>query len=493
MAKTAILAIKIIGDATSATRSMDSAGASATSMSKTMDKAAVGAGLALGALATVATMAGQAASELQQATGAVDSVFGAYASKVHEYALTAAEDVGLSKEAYSNLSAVLGSQLKNMGLDMDAVGPQSAELISLGADLSAMFGGTAADAVGALSSLLRGERDPIERYGVSIKQVDIDARKAAMGLSDLTGDADKAATTQATLALLMDQTSAAAGQFARESDTASGQQQRATAAWENAQAALGEQLLPAMTAAAQEAAKMAEWAGENSEFVTILAVVIGVLAVAVLAITAGMKVYAAAQGVATAATWASNVAWLANPITWIVLAIIVAAGLLVSIIVLIIQYHDELGAKIAEVWQGFVDWISPATDAIGDFVGWLGDAWDWMQKLGGGGNFGWADGLADLNGSSMRMNMSVDPVPAMSSRMAITAVPMAAESRMATTATAPAASPGRFADASPAATTNVYNLTVNGAIDSDKTAGTIQDMLDRRRRRNGSLASGRRS
>ena len=97
-----------------------------------------------------------------------------------------------------------------------------------------------------MSSLLRGERDPIERYGVSIKQADVNARLAAMGLTGLEGEAAKAAERQATLALLTDQTSSALGQFERESDTAAGAQQRATAEWENAQAKLGEALLPTL-------------------------------------------------------------------------------------------------------------------------------------------------------------------------------------------------------------------------------------------------------
>jgi hypothetical protein len=94
----------------------------------------------------------------------------------------------------------------------------------MGADMAATFGGPASDAVSALSSVLKGEFDPIERYGVSLKQSDINARLAAQGQANLTGEALKQAQAQAALDLVTQQTSATQGMFASESDTAAGAQ-----------------------------------------------------------------------------------------------------------------------------------------------------------------------------------------------------------------------------------------------------------------------------
>ena len=130
---------------------------------------------------------------------------------------------------------------------MDQLAPKTNDLITLGADLAAQYGGSTADAVEALSAVFKGETDPIEKYGVSIKQSDIAAQKAAMGMSNLTGEADKQATAQATLALLTKQTADATGANAREADTAAGKQARLTAAWDDASAKMGAELLPAFT------------------------------------------------------------------------------------------------------------------------------------------------------------------------------------------------------------------------------------------------------
>ncbi|GAB2567523.1 phage tail protein [Leucobacter ruminantium] len=202
-----------------------------------------------------------AASSLEQSMGAVDAIFKENAETIKAWSAESAQSVGLSQVKYQEFATVVGAQLKNMGLPMSDVVAQTGNLISLGADLSAQFGGPTSDAVDALSSALRGERDPIERYGVSIKQADINARLAAKGLSELEGDALKAAEANETLAMIYEQTADASGTFARESDTLAGQQQRLTAEWENAQAKLGTSLMPTLT----ELAKIA-----NDELVPVL-------------------------------------------------------------------------------------------------------------------------------------------------------------------------------------------------------------------------------
>lgn len=187
------------------------------------------------------------ASDLEQSVGAVDQVFKENSATIQAWAADSAQNVGLSTGKYQEFAIVVGAQLKNMGLPLGEVTEQTGNLIGIGADLAAQFGGPTSEAVQALSSALRGERDPIERYGVSIRQADVNARVAAMGLGELEGEALKAAEAQATLALITEQTADAQGTFSREANTLAGQQARLTAEWENAQAKLGTSLLPALT------------------------------------------------------------------------------------------------------------------------------------------------------------------------------------------------------------------------------------------------------
>lgn len=209
------------------------------------------AGLGLAAVGAAALVAGKqvvdSASRQQQAYGALDSVFGKSAKRVKAWAATSASSVGLARAEYAELSSIIGAQLSGMGFATDKAAAKSRTLIKTGADLAATFGGSTKEAVEALSSVLKGETDPIERYGVSIKQADINAQLAAMGLDGLTGKAAKQAQAQAVLSLVTEQTTKAHGAFARESNTLAGQQERLRANFENVKATVGARLLPILT------------------------------------------------------------------------------------------------------------------------------------------------------------------------------------------------------------------------------------------------------
>ncbi len=188
-----------------------------------------------------------AASAVQQSFGALESVYGKSAASAKAWAKSAADDVGLASSQYAELSALLGAQLTNMGRSQNEAAKESDKLIKMGADLAATFGGSVADAVSAVSSALKGETDPIERYGASVKQADVNARLASLGLDGLTGSAAKQAQANAVLSLITEQTAKAQGAFGREANTAAGQQARLSANVENLKARLGAGLLPVMT------------------------------------------------------------------------------------------------------------------------------------------------------------------------------------------------------------------------------------------------------
>lgn len=251
MGRPAILKIDILADAKGVGKGVSEAEGKLGKLGGAAKGAglAIGAGLAVGAVAVgaFAVQAVGAASQVEQSFGAVESVFGQAAAQVKGYANTAATELGLAKSEYASLAAVVGSQLQSMGQSQAQSATTSRELIGVGADLAATFGGSVSDAVGAVGSLLRGERDPIEKYGIAIKDADIKARLAANGQDKLTGAALKTATAQATLALLTEQSKNAHGAFGRESNTLAGQQERLRAQFENVKATVGAGLTPILT------------------------------------------------------------------------------------------------------------------------------------------------------------------------------------------------------------------------------------------------------
>ncbi|MEJ4100731.1 hypothetical protein V5S96_10245 [Corynebacterium mastitidis] len=304
MSKTAILSVRIISDAKKAVAGFNEAGRGLDKLESGMKKAAAVGTAATAAVVGMGKQALDSASKLQQSTGAVESVFKAQSGAIKTLAADAANAVGLSKNQYQEFASVMGSQLKNLGVAQSDLVPTTDKLITMGADLASMYGGTTADAVEALSAAFRGETDPIEKYGISIKKSDINARLAAQGLDKLEGEALKQAETQALLAMLTEQSADAQGNFARETDTAAGSAQIAAAHWENAKAALGEQLLPYATQAAEAMAKLAQKIGENPEAFRALAIAIGVTTGALYTGLAAIKAWRIASAIATAVSTA---------------------------------------------------------------------------------------------------------------------------------------------------------------------------------------------
>jgi hypothetical protein len=285
----ALLRIKVVTDATSAAAGLDKQAASAGRFSSAMRKAALPAAAVVAGLAAIGKSAVNSASDLQQAEGAVEAVFGRQADAVKKAAQSADTTMGLSAAQYENYAALVGTALQNAGLSVRDSVTESGKVMQRGADLSALYGGTTADAVEAINAAVsRSEFDPLEKYGVSLNMTAVNAELAAKGQDKLTGKQLDAAKKAIILEQVYRKSAKAAGQYAREADSVAGRQQTMTAQWENASAALGQVLLPVVAKAAAELAKFGEWAQKNATTVQILAGVVGALAVAVLAANAAI-------------------------------------------------------------------------------------------------------------------------------------------------------------------------------------------------------------
>lgn len=187
------------------------------------------------------------ASELEQSVGGVEAVFKDQAGAVSGFAASAAENLGLSRDAYNGLAAIIGTTLKSSGTPLNELADATDTMIGRAADLAATFGGPVPEASAAMAAALRGEFEPLRRYGVSLDQAAINSRALAdtgkTSASALTAQ-EKAAAAQA---IIMERSADSAGRFAAESDTLAGKQERVRAQFENTKATLGQQLLPAMS------------------------------------------------------------------------------------------------------------------------------------------------------------------------------------------------------------------------------------------------------
>lgn len=504
--KSAILAIRIIGDATSAVAAMDKAQRASMSFKDKVGKASVAAGAALAAIGAGAATCAKAAGDLQQSVGGVETVFGDSSKQMLAWSKNAAKSVGLSQNEYNEFATLVGSQLQNFGMSAEQSASKTNELIGLGADLSSMFGGTTADAVDALSSALKGEMDPIEKYGISLNDATLQAQAASMGLGDLYKSGDRNAKMQATLAAITAQSGKAVGNFAREADTAQGQQQRMNAAFENAKAALGEALLPFLTQMAEKLASVATWIQANTSWLGPLVGVIAAVAAVIVTLNAAMTAYSVVAGIVAAAQGAVNLAFL--PVVAVILAIVAVIAVLVMNWDNVKKAAGVAAEWIHDKWDSLCSWLKSAWSSIGSFfsgigegiknafagpINWIASKFEWLADkvrgvfdwIGGAWNkvSGWVSGLfgARKSVASASASYMAQPMRAYQASRAID--PTATELPLRARASAPSL----FNTTAPAGTAGVRpaNVTVNisvdahGNLDNDKVAGEIVASLDR--------------
>ena len=184
------------------------------------------------------------ASDLEQSIGGVESVFGDAGQAIFDFGETAANAVGLSQRSFNQLATVGGALLQNLGFDSAGAADEMLKLADRGADVAATFGGPVENVLQAVQSALKGEYNPLEQFGVSMKASTIEAYALATGMAASKDEITDSIKAQAALAMFYEQTAKTQGQFAKESDTLAGQQERLKANFENIAATLATQLLP---------------------------------------------------------------------------------------------------------------------------------------------------------------------------------------------------------------------------------------------------------
>ncbi len=202
-------------------------------------------------LAALSVASIKAASDVQESMNKVDVVFGDAAESVQAFGRTAARSVGMSRRQALEAAGTFGNLFTTMGLGKKAAADMSVSLVKLAADLASFNNISTEDALTKLRSGLVGEVEPLRSLGIALDQASVKAKAMEMGLADASGAVSQAALVQARYALILEQSGNALGDFARTSDGLANQMRILQAEWEDARAALGEQLLPVAIQAAQ--------------------------------------------------------------------------------------------------------------------------------------------------------------------------------------------------------------------------------------------------
>ena len=239
------LTLRVIGDAKNAVSSLSGLDKVAGGLTKTFGLvgAAFGA-LTTGAVAALGYQSIQLASDLAETQSKVGVIFGESAEKVKEFAATAAANLGQSKQTALDGAATFGIFGKAAGLAGDDLAKFSTDFVKLAADLASFNNTSPQDAIQAIGAALRGESEPLRRYGVLLNDAALRQQAMEMGIYSGNGALTSQQKVLAATELIFKQTSDAQGDFARTSDGLANQQRILGASIQNLKTSLGEVLLP---------------------------------------------------------------------------------------------------------------------------------------------------------------------------------------------------------------------------------------------------------
>jgi len=202
---------------------------------------------------------GRAVQEVQQSIGlardlgetqsAVNVIFGEAAAQVNQFAANAATALGQTRNQALGAANTFATFGKSAGLGGADLVNFSTKLVGLSADLASFKNTSPEEAIQAIGAALRGESEPIRRYGVLLDDATLRQRALALGIVDTTKNSlTPQQRVLAAQAEIFAQTADAQGDFIRTSDGLANQQRITSATIAETKTKIGELLLPAITA-----------------------------------------------------------------------------------------------------------------------------------------------------------------------------------------------------------------------------------------------------
>jgi hypothetical protein len=272
-------------------------------------KVGLGAGLAAGGIAAIGVTAllkdsVSSASDLNETMSKAGQIFGQDAMpELEKFAQTASSSLGQTKQQAIDAASTFAIFGKSAGLSGKDLTGFATKFTGLASDLASFHNSSPQESIDAIGSALRGEAEPMRRFGVLMDDASLKAKAMDLGIVKASSDTDKIKVAQlraanaqakyteavkkhgegsdearnaeasllssqsalkkatdgtikpltaqqkvlAAQALIYDQTKDAQGDFARTSGGLANQQRIAAAEFDNAKTALGQGLLPVVT------------------------------------------------------------------------------------------------------------------------------------------------------------------------------------------------------------------------------------------------------
>jgi len=309
------------------------------------------------------------ASRLEEVMNKFNVVFGKQAATMKAWADDTGAQLGRSNRQMAEFVANTQDLLVPMGFAADEAGGLSKQISTLAIDLASFNNLADADVLRDLHAALTGSGEVMKKYGVIVSAAAVKQELLNTAIDPKT--ATEAQKAQARLAIIMRGTTAAQGDALRSAGSFANQMKALQATVENVSGAIGDALLPYVTAIVTKArevvAHVYDWAKANRGLIVGFAAVaagIGAAGAALLGVSVAIKavsfamsgVFAIGKGLAVAFSM------LTSPIGLVVVAL-AAAG------VAFFRFTEtgrQAAAFLSDALAGLVERTRETMGAIGD-------------------------------------------------------------------------------------------------------------------------------
>jgi hypothetical protein len=332
---------------------------------------------------------GNQASDLAETQSKVAQIFGKDSvDALEKFSDSAARNIGQSKQTALDAIGTFGVIGKGAGLAGDDLVGFSKRMDTLAGDMASFSNTSPEEAIDAIGSAMRGEAEPIRKYGVMLDDATLKSEAMKLGLIKTTKEAlTPQQKVLAAQSAILRQTKDQQGDFARTSDGLANKQKILRAQFENMTTQLGQKALPIMLKVTDWGLKAIDWMKQHA---TLMKVVGGV----VVALVGSLALFVKITKAVTAVQLAWNTAMLMNPIGLVVIAI---AALVAALVIayrnsetfrkIVKGAFDAVGAAAKWMWEGVIKpvfrfLVSTWLTVVGAIIHGAAEAFGWVPGIG---------------------------------------------------------------------------------------------------------------
>ena len=207
----------------------------------------IGSVFAVGKLIKFGKEAIDLGSDLQEVQNVVDVTFTTMNEQVNEFAKNAAESAGLSETMAKRYTGTFGAMAKAFGFAEGEAFSMSTSLTQLAGDVASFYNLTQDEAYTKLKSVFTGETESLKDLGVVMTQTALDSFAMAKGYGKTTSQMSEQEKVALRYAFVLDQLSAASGDFVRTQDSWANQTRILSLNFDSFKANIGQALINIFT------------------------------------------------------------------------------------------------------------------------------------------------------------------------------------------------------------------------------------------------------